>query len=115
MSSSTLALATWISAHADFIILLVGLLFVAPLLNTFQRRAIPSLPSSSLWPPARFYCQFVAVCFTIVFVKSLAEAIERSNAAPHDGSMIVPIAIGYAWCTFWFWAAMLGFIAARKG
>ena len=108
-------LVAWIAAHLDFIILIISLLFVVPLLQALSRAAIPSPPPPSFWPAARFYCSFVAVALTVVFAKSLVEAIERSNAAPHDGSAIGFVALGYAWCTFWFWAAMLGFIAARKG
>ena len=74
MSASTLG--TWIDAHLNFIIVVVCLLWVVPLLNAFQRQAIPSLPSTSLWPGARFYSSFVAVAFTIVFVQSLVHAIE---------------------------------------
>ena len=107
--------ASWLIAHADFIILLVSLIFVAPFLNAVAHAATPSPQSLNLWPNGRFYCSFVAVAFTVVFVKSLVDAIARSNAAPHDGTAILHVAIGYAWCTFWFWAAMLGFIAARKG
>jgi membrane glycosyltransferase len=107
--------ATWLVAHADVIILIVSLIFVAPFLQACARAAMPSPSTPSLWPSGRFYCSFVAVAFTVVFVKSLVEAIARSNAAPHDGSTIVYVAIGYLWCTFWFWAAMLGFMAARKG
>lgn len=117
MSASTLG--TWIDAHLNFIIIVVCLLWVVPLLNGFQRQAIPSLPSTSLWPGARFYSSFVAVAFTIVFVQSLVHAIERHSVLPHDGSFswhaIGYVAVGWLWCTFWFWATMLGFIAARKG
>ncbi|MFZ1991797.1 MAG: hypothetical protein WAW96_18730 [Alphaproteobacteria bacterium] len=108
-------LVAWIATHLDFIILIVSLMFVAPFLNALARAATPTLPSVSLWPGARIFCSVVGVAFTVVFVKSLIAAIERSNAAPHDGSAIGYVALGYAWCTFWFWAAMLGFIAARKG
>jgi len=112
MSSSN---AAWLAAHADFIILLIGLFFVAPLLHGLARAAIPSPSSPSLWPNGRLYCSLVAVAFTVVFMQSLVEAVARSNAAPHDGSSTVYVAAGYLWCTFWFWAAMLGFVAARKG
>jgi len=75
-------LVAWIAAHLDFIFLLVSLLFVAPFLQALSRAAVPSPPSPNLWPGGRFYCSAVAFAFTVVFVKSLVEAIEISNAAP---------------------------------
>jgi hypothetical protein len=112
-------LAAWIAGHIDFIVLVVALLFIAPIIQGFARAAVPAPASPSLWPSGRFYCSIVAVAFTVVFVRSFVLALERHSVLPHDGShdwhAIGYVATGWLWCSFWFWAAALGFIAARKG
>ncbi len=104
MDSSSLL--SWLAAHLDFIIVVVALLWVVPFLKGFQHHAIPSLPPTSHWPGARFYCSIVAVAFTVLFVKSLVLAVERHSVLPHDGGhdwhAIGYVAAGYLWCTFWF-------------
>ena len=78
----------------------------------------PPLPKLA-WPGARLYSSVVALILSIQFIKALVQAIERHSVFPRDGSAtwhaIGYVAEGYLWVTILFWAAALGFMAAKKG